>query len=378
MKCSKVAIAALVSLMMIAVPFSFSVDSDALSEGESGISFTGKNISEEDYEILEDVTSEEDIRHTMEIIGLELNRFNIQFTQISYPLMSSAMGYKVVGNDVTFVEVYEYSSAFDFTYTFDDYANLPFDGLTEEGVSSLITYLGVNGFSPGDGLKVSGKCYYSYSYTYYDTYRDVNDVYCIMSENTVDMFAIYDYDLDITYYPRGAPEGKTFSVVVDGGIRQIFDADYVYDGDAPTAGYNSCFVDYTDVRKESSLGFNVVFDGSDHVLTPISMFYTPEDGRDIMYAEEKSEIEYSADNLVEIDDLYDSRLTDSKLKNKLESLGTVTYTYSSVVDLMNGLIGGGDNDDDGDGGKKLPLIIGGGVLGAAAIGGVVFFLIRRG
>ena len=64
MKCSKVAIAALVSLMMIAVPFSFSVDSDALSEGESGISFTGKNISEEDYEILEDVTSEEDIRHT--------------------------------------------------------------------------------------------------------------------------------------------------------------------------------------------------------------------------------------------------------------------------------------------------------------------------
>ena len=50
--------------MMIAVPFSFSVDSDALSEGESGISFTGKNISEEDYEILEDVTSEEDIRHT--------------------------------------------------------------------------------------------------------------------------------------------------------------------------------------------------------------------------------------------------------------------------------------------------------------------------
>ena len=108
------------------------------------------------------------------------------------------------------------------------------------------------------------------------------------------------------------------------------------------------------------------------------MFYTPEDGRDIMYAEEKSDIEYSADNLVEIDDLYDSRLTDSKLKNKLESLGTVTYTYSSVVDLMNGLTGGGDNDDDGDGGKKLPLIIGGGVLGAAAIGGVVFFLIRRG
>lgn len=377
MKHSKVAIAALVSLMMIAVPFSFSVDSDALSEGTSGIMFVGKDISDADYEILEDSTSKEEVGSFLKIFNLNINNGDIEFTQVSYPLMSSAVGYKVVGDTVIYIGIAEVSSVFDMTYTFNYQSSLPLDGMTEEGLNSLIAYLGVDKFLPGDKIEVSGSFHSAYVYSYTKDYRDVNDMYCIQSKSMVDILSIDDCDLDFTYYSGGASTGKSFTLISEGSLRQTFDIDYIYDAELRTGG-NNCFVDYTSIREDSNLRYNIVFDGADHVLTPTSMFYVPEDGNVIIEAESKSDVEYSEDNLVEADDLYASRLTDSKLEKKLKELGTVTYTYSSVENFMNDFIGNGDNDDDDDGGKsKLPWIIGGGVLGAAAIGGVAFFLIRR-
>lgn len=374
-----VIMAVLMSLMMISVPFSMAIDSDAFIAGESGVMYESNNFSSEDLYDLADYTESDLVNMGLRSSHLpNSSSGSLDVKSMDVLRYSIGDGYKVSGNDTESIHFEEIDVKFKAKLVLSKDVPVPYDEtLVKEGNAGLTEFLGTDTFLK-DGI-LEYECRFSYIHAdrYVEGYKDIDDVYCAPVTERVNSMYVYDLDVDVIYKAPGSSSGKEFSVDCrNEGIMEYL-SKYRYDvsvEDLPTDESIPCTRTYNHYELDMDIDLKLKYSGKTEKLTAIIKEDDPPESDDyITHAYKISNFDFDESDILELDDVLQSSLSGAALKTKAESLGTISEGYdkvdSRIVQLM------GDDDDDND--NKLVTIIAAVIVGALIVAAIVYVVVRK-
>lgn len=372
----KVTFAVLVSLMMVAVPFTLTSESYASSDGSSGVAYEGKDFGMESFEKLTGWTGE---LYITNILGTYLSmpfgdEDDTVLTELDVDKLSMGMGWEVAGLENYMFYYLRMYGDFELRTVFSSDVPLMFADQVVEGVDDLATYLGVDKFSAGDVLEYEGDISILTIGEWNETYLDVDGEHAIMSSYGDMRVHSIVLDLEVSYLQNGSHDDKEFSIVMMADIGYHYDEAYTYASDILVDGPNTCTVGYFN-DAFNNIGVELIFDDRSSTKTWIDPHPDPSisEGSETVFAVPMSEMGYDESQAIKLSDLVGPTLSDAERDKLVDRTGTVTYGYNAVYKKFQSIVHGEDGDDSLD----RALLIGGSIIGVMAFGMLLYFMLRR-
>ena len=382
-KVAKIVAVVAVACMMLTVPFSFADDSDAYTDGSVGAYFTADDdLTKDEYLALTGDTNYSDILSLSSVLD-DFN-YSVDEIEVDFDVYSLGNGEKVEGKTESIMNYQAISASFTVKLTVTSDSEALINESITVDVDELKAYLGVDKFSIGDKMEITGDVWGISESSQTVTYVDISSDACTQSVGS--MGAKYDIkcNLDVKYLPGGdATATKTFTLNNSTSMNFSYSNELSVDGAYSDIAVGDPYTVTPTLNLDVPVNsLRIGFDGkecSGKLDTSMYTEFFPVEPIEGVFDEydfkDPSEIVPPSEPMT-LEDLFDdSSLSLTELNAKAEECGSYGVTYDGMKAEASRIADEFDGDDDD--GLNLPLVIGGVVVGVLVIAGIAFFFIKR-